>query len=129
MTRPVSKRLQVPRSLGSNGRSFVTNRHRPSMDFARIERDSRPITLSEWNTVIGTQAYFEPFPDRKMINPFTKEEIAAPGTGKAYYVASGKRVGNAALADGAVLTTGIPRHVCEEVAQLLDAKVLEDDRS
>lgn len=99
------------------------------MDFARIRRDMRPITLSEWNEIIASHAFLEQMPDRTGTNPFTKEEVVFSGIGKAYYVVEGEIVGNATFEQGEVLTTSIPRKVCEQVAQRLNASVLEDDRS
>ena len=87
------------------------------MEFARIRRAARPITLSEWNKIIASHASLEQMPDRTGINPFTKEKIDFPGAGKAYYVVDGARAGNASLEDGEILTTGILRDVCEEVAK------------
>jgi hypothetical protein len=99
------------------------------MEFARIKRTSRPITMAEWNKVIASQSCLEGVPDRKGINPFTKEEVTFPGAGKAYYVEEGEPVGSASLEEGEILTTAIPRNVCQQIAQLLAAKVFKDDRS
>ena len=41
----------------------------------------------------------------------------------------GERVGNASLEEGEILTTGIPRELCELIAKSLKAKVFQDDRS
>ena len=99
------------------------------MDFGRIKRDAHRIKLAEWNKIIASTSSLEQVPDRTGINPFTKEKLVFPGEGKAYYVADGERVGNASLEEGEILTTGIPREVCEQIAQLLNAKLSEEDRS
>ena len=99
------------------------------MDFARIRRDARPITLTEWNEIIASHTFFEQVPDRTGTNPFTNEKEFFSGVGKAYYVVDNERVGNASLEDGEILTTGLPRDVCQQVAQRLYASVFEDDRS
>ncbi len=99
------------------------------MEFGRIARDSSPIALPEWNKVIASMATLEQMPDRDAVNPFTQEKLIVPGEGKAFYVARGKRIGNAGLENGEVLTTGIPHAACEQIAQFLNAKVYEDDRS
>src|SRR5438034_1033361 len=99
------------------------------MDFGRIKRDARPIKLPEWNKIIASTSALEQVPDRTGINPFTKEKVVFPGQGKAYYVVDGERIGNASLEEGEILTTGIPRELCEQIAQSLKAKVFEDDRS
>lgn len=95
----------------------------------RIRRDAYPITLTEWNEIIASHNSFEQMADRTGTNPFTKEKVLFSGMGKAYYVVDGYRLGNASLEDGEILTTGIPRDVCEQVAQRLDADVFEDNRS
>jgi hypothetical protein len=99
------------------------------MDFGRIKRDAQPITPPEWNKIIASISSLEQMADRTRINPFTKEKMLAPGEGKAYYVVDGERMGNASLEDGEILTTGIPRKLCEQIAKALNAKVFEDDRS
>lgn len=99
------------------------------MDFGKIKRDARPIQLPEWNTIIASTSNLEQMPDRTGINPFTKEKVVFPGEGKAYYVVDGESFGNASLEEGEILTTGIPRELCEQIAQSLKAKVFEDDRS
>ncbi len=71
----------------------------------------------------------EQFPDRTEINPFTKEKVFSPGEGKAYYVVDGERMGNATLEEGEILTTGIPREFCDQIALSLNAETFEDDRS
>ena len=67
------------------------------MDFARIQRDTTPITLSEWNAVIAAHTFLQRMPDRTGINPFTKENVLFSGEGKAYYLVEGERAGNASL--------------------------------
>jgi hypothetical protein len=99
------------------------------MDFGKIKRVARPIELSEWNEIISSTSAFEQVPDRTGINPFTKKQVVFPGEGKAYYVVNGERIGNASLEEGEILTTGIPREVCELIAKSLKAKVFEDNRS
>lgn len=99
------------------------------MDFGKIKRDARPIQLPEWNTIVASTSALELVPDRTRINPFTKEKVVFPGEGKAYYVVDGERIGNASLEKGEILTTGIPRELCEQIARVLKAKVFEDDRS
>ena len=99
------------------------------MEFARIRRDRSPITLPEWNTIVTSVSFFEPLPDRTMTNPFTGQKIAVVGAGKAYYVIDGKRVGNASLESGDILTTAVDVDVCQQIARLLNAAVFEDDRS
>ena len=98
------------------------------MEFARIRRDSSPITLPEWNALVASNSSFEPLPDRTVTNPFTGQKIAVVGAGKAYYVINGKRVGNASLEDGDILTTAIDVDVCQQIARVLNAAVFEDDR-
>ncbi len=99
------------------------------MDVGRIRRAAHSITLPEWTNIIASTSALEQAPDRKGINPFTKEEVVFPGEGKAYYVLDGERMGNASLQEGEILTTGIPRELCEQIAQCLKAKVFNDDRS
>jgi hypothetical protein len=99
------------------------------VDFGRIERDSGDIGLAEWLQVITEHPFLEHMSDREGINPFTNERVVFSGQGKAFYVAGGERLGNAGLAEGQILTTGIPRDVCEEIAKLLCGRVFEDDRS
>src|SRR2546425_1136355 len=100
-----------------------------AMDFARIRRIERPITLPEWNEIIASHASLEQVPDRTGVNPFTKEAVLFSGVGKAYYMVDGERLSNASLEGDEILTTGIPQEVCEQVAQCLNASVFEDDRS
>jgi hypothetical protein len=99
------------------------------VEFARIRREGPPITLSEWNAIIASHPFFEHIPDRIGTNPFTNERVVFPGEGKAYYVVDGAKVGNGSLEGGEILTTGIQRDVCGQVAKSLNAKVFEDDRS
>lgn len=99
------------------------------MDLAKIRRDAAPIGLPEWKAVIESHSFLEQVPDRSGTNPFTQEKVLFPGAGKAYYIVDGERVGNASLEGGEILTTGIPRDLCEKVAQILNAAVFEVDRS
>lgn len=99
------------------------------MDFGRIRRNSQLIDLPEWEKIIASNPLLEQIPDRIGINPFTKEKVVFPGKGAAYYVVDGERIGNASLEEGEILTTGIPREFCEQIAQALNANVFEDDRS
>ncbi len=91
--------------------------------FTRIAKPKDSILLRELDEVIAERPDLQPVPDRKMVNPFTKEPVIALGMGKALYLEQGKPVGNLSLEDGEVLTTGIPRVVCEELAALLAATV------
>jgi hypothetical protein len=97
--------------------------------FARITRNDGAIGPEEIDAIIGKRDDLRAVPDRQMLNPFTKEPIVCPGAGKALYLRNGKAAGNLSLEDGEVLTTGIPRAVCEELAALLHATVRDDDRS
>ena len=99
------------------------------MEFAKISRATDDIGLGEWSELIAKFEWLEALPDRTMKNPFTGEEIFAPGIGKAIFIQDGSGVGSAALEDGAVLTTGIPVSFCDEIAACLSANVEEDDRS
>jgi hypothetical protein len=99
------------------------------MEFGIIRRITRPISLPEWNRIIASTGQLEQAPDREGTNPFTKEKIVFPGAGKAFYVVGGKVIGNASLEEGEILTAGVPRQLCEKIAQSIDAQVLEDDRS
>ena len=89
------------------------------MDFGKIKRDARQIRLPEWNKIIASISALEQVPDRTGINPFTNEKVVFPGEGKVYYVVDGERIGNASLEEGEILTTGIPRELCEQIAQSL----------
>jgi hypothetical protein len=97
--------------------------------FARITRNNGAIRSEEIDAIIGKRDDLRAVPDRQMVNPFIKEPIAVPGACKALYLEKGKAVGNFSLEDREVLTTGIPRAVCEELAALLHATVRDDDRS
>lgn len=99
------------------------------MDFAKITRTDSTIEADEWISMIEQQSYLQPIPDRTGTNPFTGEEIQVPGLGKAYYLENGTRIGNASLEEGQILTTAIPRPICEELASRLGAIVEDDDRS
>ena len=99
------------------------------MEFGRIARGSQPIRLDEWREIIESNDFLQPIPDRKGTNPFTKEEVVFSGEGKAYYVKNGEEVGNIALEDGELLTTGVPKAICSLIAEQLGAQVFQDDRS
>lgn len=99
------------------------------MEFGKIQREMSPITLPEWKKVIAPNAFLEQMSPRTGINPFTKEKVVFSGEGCAYYVVDGVKMGNASLENGEILTTGMPREVCEEIARSLKATVFEDDRS
>jgi hypothetical protein len=99
------------------------------MDFGRISRNSQPLRLDEWNQLIDSHDFLRPIPDRRGTNPFTKEEVLFSGEGKAFYVENGEMVGNIALEDGELKTTGVPVEICRLLAERLGAHVIEDDRS
>ena len=99
------------------------------MEFARITRTTGDIGLDEWSELIAKFDWLEAMPDRTMKNPFTGEAIFAPGVGKAIFLEDGSGVGSASLEDGELLTTGIPREFCEQIAASISATVEEDDRS
>jgi hypothetical protein len=99
------------------------------MDFARIRRESGPIRSTEWDQLIESQSYLRPVSDRQGVNPFTSEQVIFPGIGKANYVIDGETIGNASLENGTVLTAGVSRQHCEEIARHLGAIVEADDRS
>ena len=98
------------------------------MEVGVIKWPDRAIDHSDWHRLIADHIALEPVPDREMINPFTKARIVASGAGKAYYRMGKKRVGNLSLEDGVILTSGVPRDFCVELARTLGAEVLEDDR-
>jgi hypothetical protein len=100
-----------------------------AVDFLRIRRHDSPITSQEWDKIIASHGSFEQIPDRAGINPSTKETIVFPGAGKAYYVVDREKLGNASLEGGEILTTGVPKDVCDQVALCLNANVFVDDRS
>ena len=85
----------------------------------RIARPVGSIRLRNLDELIAKRDDLQPVPERWLVNPFTKEPIFASGAGKALYLRRGKAIGNLSLEDGEVLTTGIPRAVCEELAALL----------
>jgi hypothetical protein len=95
--------------------------------FMRITRPDGAIRTEEVDSLIAKRDDLQAIADSRMINPFTKEPITSAGT--ALYLRQGKPVGNLTVEDGDVLTTGIPRSVCEELAELLGAAVHKDDRS
>ena len=97
--------------------------------FTRITRPVGSIRLGDLDELIAKRDDLQPFPARRLVNPFTKEPIVATGAGKALYLRRDKAIGNLSLEDGEVLATGIPRAVCEELAALLDATVHDDDRT
>jgi hypothetical protein len=97
--------------------------------FARITRNDGAIRSEEIDAIVGRRDDLQAVPNRQMVNPFTQEPIAAPGAGKALYLRKGTVAGNLSLEHGELLTTGIPRAVCEELSALLHAIVRDDDRS
>lgn len=99
------------------------------MDFARISRESKPIELTEWKKLIDELEFLEQAPARSGTNPFTKEVVTASNEGVAFVTRKSRRIGNAALEEGEILTTGVPMDLCEQIAQHLGASVVEDDRS
>ncbi len=99
------------------------------MDFGKIARPGEDIRLDEWNTVIASNDFLRPIPDREGVNPFTKETIVLAGEGKAYYVENGQDAGNISLEDGVLLTTGVPKSVCDIITKQLKAHVFESDHS
>lgn len=100
------------------------------MDFGVIKRAGGPIEPEEWKRVIAAHSALQPIPPRTGINPFTKEPVLfhAPD-GAAYYFEDGQKVGNLALEEGEIKTTGVPAAVCEEIAAALSAELHEGDRS
>lgn len=99
-------------------------------DYARIRRDGKPISLSEWDSVVASHNSLKPVPDRSGMNPFTGEKFVVSGKGKAHYISGGEQVGDASLQDGEVLTTGIPRITYVKTStQFLNASVFDDDRT
>jgi hypothetical protein len=100
-----------------------------NFEFGLIKKQTGEIYLKEWIEVIETDPSLEQVQDRKGVNPFTNEKVVFPGEGKAYYLESGKRVGNISLEDGRLLTTGVPKAKCEQLGALLGAVVESDDRS
>lgn len=98
-------------------------------EFGIIKKQTGEIHLLEWSKVIEKDPSLEQVEDRKGVNPFTNKEVVFPGEGKAYYLESGKRVGNITLEEGSLLTTGVPKAKCEQLGTLLEAVVEPDDRS
>ncbi|MEI8379174.1 MAG: hypothetical protein WCJ09_03540 [Planctomycetota bacterium] len=99
------------------------------MDFGKITRPDEKIRLDEWNTVINSNDFLRPVPDREGVNPFTQERIVFPGEGKVYYVENGEDTGSVSLEDGVLFTTGVPKTACDIIAKQLNAQVFKDDRS
>lgn len=98
--------------------------------FTRIVRQGNPIQLLDVNKLLESRMDLQPIPDRTMPHPFKKGEVVhASGAGKANYLEANKPVGNLSLEEGEVITTGIPRSACEELAMFLDAVVLDTDLS
>ncbi len=98
-------------------------------DFGVIARSKGRIELHELKAALAGDPRFEPFPHRTLMNPFTKQPILASGEGNSYYVADGAKSGNISLQVGKVVTMGVPRAVCEELAARLGAQFRNDDRS
>ena len=99
------------------------------LEFGKILRKGRSIELTEWTEIIQSDNSLEPMMDRAGINPFTQEKITFSGKGKAFYHYSGEPVGNIALENGVLLTTGVPWSKCFEIANIIGAVVEKDDRS
>src|SRR5688500_9023489 len=99
------------------------------MEFGIIKKRKGAISLTEWSRCIAAHKSLEPIPDSEGVNPFTQEKVVFPGEGKAYYVKSGKKVGNLSLEDGEIKTTGVPKKLCAEIAELLSAEIHEADFS
>ena len=58
-----------------------------------------------------------------------RQEIIFSGEGKAYYLCEGIKSGNISLESGALITTGAPKSVCEELAKALQAVLQEHEES
>lgn len=99
------------------------------MDFGVISRQDEDIQLGEWNTVVDSNSFLSAVADREGIHPFTKEILRIPGTGVACYLQNGKSTGNIVLENGKLLTTGVPRTICEQIAGQLHASFHVDNRS
>lgn len=99
------------------------------MEFGIIERKGLPIDLEEWTRVVDLHQALVPAPFRTGINPFTGLEVEFDQSGVARCIIDQTAIGNACLQEGRIMTTGIPRSICEEIALALDAMVYEDDRS
>jgi hypothetical protein len=97
--------------------------------FTRIARSDGQIKLQELNEIVASHPALLQIPDRQMVNPFSQQPLVASGTGKAYYVENREPIGNLSLEGGELITTGIPRAVCEELASLLGACVFDADFS
>ena len=95
--------------------------------FFVIAKHSDQISLKDWNMIIETTPYLERMPDRAGVNPFTKEPILFSAEGKAYVLVEGRRVGNISLEKGRLLTTGVPKRICAELALKLGAQVWNGD--
>lgn len=95
----------------------------------RIAKPSGSIQLDQLNEIIAQRPELKPMPDRQVANPFTIESMIASGAGKAFYLEKDKPIGNLSLEDGEVLTTGIPRPICEGLALHLGADVYDIDFS
>jgi hypothetical protein len=100
-----------------------------TMTFYLIKRKSGSISLEEWTGVVKSHRALERMPDRKSVNPFTKTEELISGEGKAIFNEANKSRGNFSLEKGCILTTGVPKEFCDEIAAMLNAYVYEDDRS
>lgn len=106
------------RCLGPNGRHH--------MDLFVIRKYAGAITLQEWRRVIEGASYLEQASDRTGVNPFTQQPITFSGEGRAHFLTDGRRTGNIALRQGQLLTTGVPKSICAEIALKLGANVFLD---
>ncbi|MBY6213297.1 hypothetical protein KUV95_17270 [Microbulbifer agarilyticus] len=99
------------------------------MDLGKIAKDAGEIDLELWSELISKHEFLEQAPERKGVNPFTQEEVIFSGEGVAFYCRGGEKVGNICFQEGVLLTTGVPMSFCSEIAKILNAVALEDDRS
>ncbi len=97
--------------------------------FFAIRKYAGAIALVDWDAVVDSAPYLERAPDRAGVNPFTKEPILFSGRGNTLFLVDGKRTGNIVLEQGQLLTTGVPRATCSEIALRLGAQVFADHRS
>lgn len=97
--------------------------------FFAIKKHAGAIDLVDWDAVVDSTPNLERAPDRTGVNPFTKEPILFSGRGKALFIVDGRRVGNIVLEQGQLLTTGVPKATCLEIALRLGAQVFEAERS
>ena len=99
------------------------------MQFGKIQRVEGVIPFDEFEKLMESEDQLDQVEDRRGLNPFTNEEVIFSGKGKAFYRVDGEDLGNLSLESGVVLTTGVPRDVCEKIALFLRADLSEDDRS